>query len=92
MLRGVWDIVTVKSDRTGVRRGSDNVFKLVQSIAWTLCQLRDPSSVIFTEISETNPKHVEDDCTSDTPLSPTSSGVCQPKCLSHRTLDEWRII
>jgi hypothetical protein len=84
--------MTVSSDSTGVRRDSDNVVKLVQSVACTLCQLRDPSTIIFTEISETNPKNGEDDRSSDPPISPTHSGLCQPKCLCHRSLDDCRII
>jgi len=92
MLGGVWDIMTVSSNRTGVRRDSDNVVKLVQSVAWKLRQLRDPSSIIFTQISKKNSEHGEDDRTSDPALSPTNSGVCQHKCLSHRSLDDMRVI
>jgi hypothetical protein len=86
MLGAVWDIVAVRSDRTCVRRGSDNVVKIVQSVAWTLCQLyllRYPKqipSIVRTTALEIRPS-----------LQPTSEFV-NPKCLSHRSLDDWRII
>ena len=84
--------MTVRSDSTGVRKSKYRVVKIDQPVASTLYQLRDPSSSIFTAISERNPKHGGGDSTSDPPLSPINSGVCQHKYLSHRALGVWRKI
>lgn len=89
MLGGLCDRMTVRSDSTGVRRGSDIVVQIVQSVAQTMYELRDSTSSIFTEISESNPKPGDyDRCRISTSFQLSVAFVNRGACLTER----WAIL